>query len=70
MKLDNNLFHVTYEGREYYFTKYSYITRLTNLQQIQIQNAIRRPEIYKEKYGVSVELVDGSEIKYKYINVM
>lgn len=68
MKKDNNLYHVIYKGKEYWFTKLAYITLLTNLQWSQLQR-IQTDEEYRRRKQISIELEDASEVKYKNINV-
>ncbi len=67
MKRDNNLLKVTYHGKTHYFTKQNYITRLANLQPMQIHRCETDPD-YANKYDIKIETIDGSEIKYKDIN--
>ena len=69
MKRDNNLFKVDYKGRVYYFTNNSYITRLTGLQNHQIERA-KLDESYASKHDIKIELIDGSNIKYGLVNVL
>lgn len=69
MKRNNYLFKVTYQGKTHYFTKNAYITRLTGLQNVQIERA-KIEKDYAKKYDIKIETIDGSEIKYKDINVI
>ena len=69
MKRNNNLYKVTYHGKTYYFTKQNYITRLANLQPMQIHRC-ETDEEYAKKYDINIEIVDGSKILYEQINVL
>lgn len=69
MKKDNNLLKVIYNGKVYYFTKISYITRLCGLQGATISRIMEFPDCKTaQNYNIKIELVDGSNIEYKYIN--
>ena len=69
MKRDNNLLKVNYKGEVYYFTSNSYVTRLTGLQNHQIERA-KLDEQYANKHNIKIETIDGSDIKYGLINVI
>lgn len=69
MKKDNNLIKVTFKGETRYFTKETYIIKWTGLQNLQIKRANLEPE-YAKKYDFKMEIVDGSHIEYKDINVI
>ena len=68
MKRDNNLFHVIWMGKDYWFTKISYIVRMTGYQYLQIERIFKDPN-YAESHNIKITVEDGSNIEYKYINV-
>lgn len=68
MKRDNNLFHVFWMGKDYWFTKISYIVRMTGYQYLQIDRVLKDPD-YAESHNIKITVEDGSNIEYKYINV-
>lgn len=68
MKRDNNLFHVIWMGKDYWFTKINYIVRMTGYQYLQIDRIFKDPD-YAESKKIKITVEDGSNIEYKYINV-
>lgn len=68
MKRDNNLFHVIWMGKDYWFTKINYIVRMTGYQYLQIDRILKDPDYAKSK-NIKITVEDGSNIAYKYINV-
>lgn len=69
MKSNNNLLHVIYNDKEYWFTKKTNLSKLTGLTSQQVDRVLV-DEKYASKHGLNVDTVDGSEIKYKSIDVM
>ena len=66
-KLDNNLFMVTCEERNYkrWFTSLNRIAKMIGVPRTSIELAFMKNKPYN---GYNIEIVDGSNIKYKDIN--
>ena len=71
-KRDNNLVLIKSKNRSNYYTSISKAAKYLGVQANSVNWAITRRNILKDKYGddVTVEITDGSEVKYKQINNM
>jgi hypothetical protein len=69
-KQDNNLIMMTVEGEKKYFTSMNRAGIAAGLSAGSIKWAIQNNSVLKnyENKNVTFEIVDGSEIPYKYIN--
>lgn len=69
-KKDNNLILVSIGKKKYYFTSSTRAGKFLGLQGSSVNWAIVHRNILKSNKGedITIEIVDGSEVPYKYIN--
>lgn len=69
-KKDNNLILVNVGDKKYYFTSSNRAGKMLGMQNNSINWAIIHKNVLTNNAGekVTIELVDGSDIPYKYIN--
>ena len=69
-KKDNNLILVNSGKEKYYFTSLSRTGRFLNILPASVSWAIAHRNVLKNNRDedVTIEIIDGSEIPYKYIN--
>lgn len=69
-KKDNNLVLVNAGNKKHYFTSLTRAGKFLGLQSASISWAIAHRNVLTNNAGekVTITLVDGSEIQYKYIN--